>query len=162
MLIFSPGVQAAKQRAADEYELKAAFLFNIVKFVEWPSEAFAGASAPIVIGVSGADPFGARLDRVVDGQTVNGRPFRVERFPGVADVRGCHIVFVNGARIDARRVQALTIGDSNDFCARGGMIGLVVQGERLALEVNLAAVERFGLKISAQLLKLARIVDGLA
>ncbi len=94
LLIFSPGVQAAKQRAADEYELKAAFLFNIVKFVEWPSEAFAGASAPIVIGVSGADLFGARLDRVVDGQTVNGRPFRVERFPGVADVRGCHIVFV--------------------------------------------------------------------
>ncbi len=160
LVLWSPRAEAAKQRAAGEYELKAAFLFNIAKFVEWPSAAFADASAPIVVGVAGEDPFGARLDQVLNGQTVNGRPFRVERFRGMAEVRGCHIIFLNGVKAGVSRVEALTVGDSKDFCARGGMVGLQIQDGRLVLEVNLVVVSRSGLKISAQLLKLAKIVDG--
>ncbi len=119
-VLWSARARAGKQKAAGEYELKAAFLFNIARFVEWPAGAFANATAPIVMGVAGADPFGGRLDQVLTGQNVNGRPFRVERFPIMAEVRGCHLVFLNGVQIGAGRVEALTVSDSEDFCARGG------------------------------------------
>lgn len=160
-VLWSPKAEAAKQRTAEEYELKAAFLFNIAKFVEWPAGAFANAGAPIVVGVAGTDPFGIQLDRTLNGQTANGRPFRVERFGSLAEVSGCHILFLNGVRMGTIRIDALTVGDTKDFCARGGMVGLQIQNELLVIEVNLAAVSRAGLKISSQLLKLAKIVDGL-
>ena len=150
-VLWSPCAWAGKQKASGQYELKAAFLFNIARFVEWPPEAFADAAAPIVMGIAGEDPFGAVLDQVLNGQRVKGRPFRVERFASMAAVRGCHLVFLNGVKMGGGRVEALTVSDSEDFCTRGGMVGLQIQGGRLVLEVNLAAVNRSGLRISAQL-----------
>src|SRR5262245_22285190 len=77
-----------------EYQVKAAFLFNFARFVEWPSDAFADARSPLVIGVLGPDPFGAELDEVVRGKTVHGRSIVVQRYARPSDVGPCHVLFV--------------------------------------------------------------------
>ncbi len=158
--LFNQCLQAEKQRPAEEYELKAAFLFNIAKFAEWPTDAFGEADSPIVVAIVGRDPFGARLDQLLQGQIVNGRHLRVERVATIGELREVHIVFLNGVPVDAIRSGVLTVGDGKDFCSRGGMIALRIQNERLAMEVNLTAVNRGRLKLSAQLLKLATITGG--
>src|ERR1041385_8021065 len=119
--------QAAK---APEYSLKAAYLFNFTQFIEWPSNRFASAEAPIVIGVLGEDPFGAVLDQAVKGKTLGARPFEIRRFKQVADVRGCHVLFVCAS--EAKRVAeilassdkegALTVSDLDRFAEQGGTI----------------------------------------
>jgi hypothetical protein len=152
----------AKPKAAEEYELKAAFLFNIAKFVEWPAGAFADATSPIVVCIAGPDPFGTRIDRMLSGQSVNARTFRVARHEQASAAQGCHIVFTTETPTPSGNALSLTVGDSKDFCTKGGMVGLRVEGERLVFETNLAALRRSGIKISAQLLKLARIVEGAA
>src|SRR4051794_41050187 len=93
--ISNPIAYSAKQFEADEYEVKAAFLYNVANFVEWPSASFSGRDAAIVVGIVGPDLFGTRLDRMLSGRRVNGRPFRPMRFSIMNEARGCHIVFVN-------------------------------------------------------------------
>ena len=152
----------AGQRAVGEYELKAAFLFKITKFVEWPESAFPDAGSPIIFCLDGHNPLGEKLEEVLNGQTVAGRRLRLERFSKLAEARGCHVVFLGGDPIPGIQAPALTVGDKKGFCLRGGMIGLRIQSERLVLEVNLGEVKRAGLRLSAQLLKLAAIVEGAA
>ena len=80
--------------ALSEHRVKAVFLFNFSKFVEWPPSAFAAADAPFVIGVFGRDPFGSDLDDVARGETVNGRPLLVRRVQTAQDAAACQILFI--------------------------------------------------------------------
>ena len=82
--------------APSEYQVKAVFLFNFAQFVDWPAEAFPRPDAPFVIGILGEDPFGAQLDDVVRGETVNKRPLVIERYRSVAEIRNCNILFIGG------------------------------------------------------------------
>jgi len=154
---------------AGEYDVKAAFLYNVAKFVEWPPEAFASPEDPIVIGIAGVDPFGPDLDRAVAGRTANGRGFLVRRFRRPEELRSfCHILFV-GAAEDARRwltavrdfqgTGALTVGEGVDF-ARQGSIAFVIENRRVRILVNLEAAEEARLRVSVRLLAVARRVDG--
>src|SRR5262245_59247368 len=81
-----------------EDQVKAAYLYNFTKFVEWPDSAFASPTAPIVIGIYGVDPFGPLIDDMVRNNTVAGRPLAVRRSVRMQDLRACHVVFVGGSR----------------------------------------------------------------
>jgi hypothetical protein len=157
---------SAAVAAPTEYQVKAVFLFNFSQFVDWPPQAFSDARAPLVIGVLGADPFGADLDEVVRGETVNGRPLLVRRFRRVEEIKDCHILFIGGserARLE-QILQALqgrsilTVSDDEDFARRGGMIRFTTDKNRIRLGVNLEAAVTAGLTISSKLLRPAEIV----
>ena len=152
--------------AAQEYDLKAAFLFNFAGFVEWPADAFADAGAPLTIGVLGDDPFGSSLDELVAGETIRNRPLLVRRYRTVEEVEGCQILFVSSseaerldqiARVLARR-SILTVGESKDFALRAGIIGFELTERRLRLRINLAAASDARLTISSKLLRQAQII----
>jgi hypothetical protein len=157
---------AAGNEAFDEYKVKAAFLFNFVRFVDWPAPAFDHPAAPIVLGIVGQDPFGDGIDRLVDGKTVNGRPLMVRRIRGAADVAGCHVLFVSGTdRVGATKVltavhraPVLTIGEAEGFADAGGIINFTREGRYVRFEINVNAASRAGLTLSSKLLRLARIV----
>lgn len=157
---------AAGPRVAGEYEVKAAFLYNFAKFIEWPDRAFPAADAPFVIGVLGDDPFGPALDDL-ERREVHGRKVVVWRIGSVRTAPACHILFVSESeRRDLEAVirglqsmPTLLVSDIEDFARRGGMIAFEPQGDRLTFAINPVAARKAGLKISSQLLKLARIVQ---
>lgn len=144
--------------------VKAAFLLNFAAFVTWPETAFADANAPVVVGVYGADPFGAVLDDVLAGEAVSGRPFLVRRIPRGGDAGGCHILFVSESergRMAAvlravRQKPVLTVADGAEFVAAGGMIGFVVERGRIRFRINQDAAKGAGITISSRLLRLAQ------
>jgi hypothetical protein len=166
LALLAPGLGrclAEDLSSGDEYQVKALFLYNFAKFVEWPA---AMRSGPICIGILGSDPFGDVLDRAVAGKIVNGRGFMVKRFSSEMEARQCHIVFVSVA--DKRRVGSiveglkgrgvLTVGDSHGFAESGGVINFVIMDDRVRFEVNIRAAEEAGLKLSSKLLSLAKSV----
>ena len=149
-----------------EYQVKALFLFNFTRFVEWPASAFPEPQSPLIIGVLGEDPFGTDLDEVVRGEKIDGRPLLVRRFRHVEEVGDCHILFVSTS--EANRLSQilvalkgrsiLTVSDDADFARRGGMIHFVNNKNRIQLRINLAAAEAAGLTLSSNLLRPAEIV----
>jgi hypothetical protein len=157
----SPALPAA------EYQVKAAFLYNFAKFVEWPSNKFAATDSPVVIGVFGRDPFGADLDKTILDETVGGRQLVIRRFERMPEIQACHILFVNPteknrlAQIlhEAEKASVLTVSESDKFAESGGIINFTKSGNKIHLEINIDAARRAELKISAKLLSLARIVQ---
>ncbi len=158
---------ASAQRGL-EYEVKAAYLYNIVNFVTWPPDAFTSPADPLHVCVFGADPFGPLLDNAMQGGTANRRPISVLRVTDAAGLAPCELVYLSGGnseRIDqAVRILAmrpvLTVGESPDFLRRGGMIAFVVDGGRVRFDVNLPAASMRGLSMSSRLLQVARLVVG--
>ena len=149
-----------------EYEVKAAFLFNFAKFVDWPAKAFTQDSAPVVFGILGEDPFGKSLPAIVERETVKGRKIEIRHYQAGDDFSGCHILFVSrseGQRAKEILEQAtlratLTVGDAEDFSAQGGMINFVLVDQTVRFDINLEAAARAGLKISSKLLAVAHNV----
>ena len=132
MLLLGVASQANAQDSSEssEYLVKAGFIYNFAKLVEWPATAFAQPDSPIVIGILGTDPFGPIIDRVLDGKKVNGRGLVVKRLKSLNDVKDCHIVFVTSSEV-ARSIEAirlaknmpvLTIGEIPGFAKHGGII----------------------------------------
>ena len=167
LLIALPHASAfAQKKGTGEYELKAAFLFNFVKFVKWPSHAFSDETSPLAIGILGNDPFAGALDRTVRGETVGGRIVKVRRSGRVEELRDCQIVFVSRAeRTNVGDILAamhgsavLTIGETEQFSRQGGVISLLMNRGHVGFEINVAAGRRAGLEISSKLLKLGRVV----
>ncbi len=157
---------AAGAEPPTEYQVKAAFLYNFTKFVEWPPRHFAAAESPITIGVLGADPFNGGLEAVVRGRRVGARPLVIRLLPA-ATAAAVDVLFVPAgqeALLDRATLASLgeagvlTVGESPEFGALGGMINLVIEEHKVRFEINQAAAERGGLKLSAQLLKLATTV----
>ncbi|HEY3225550.1 MAG TPA: YfiR family protein [Planctomycetota bacterium] len=149
-----------------EYVVKAGFLYNFAKYVEWPADAFEKREAPIVIGVVGADPFGQDLDKTLKDKTAQDRPFAIQRFRDAAALQRCHILFVPKSE-KARMAEilkkldewpTLTVGEEEGFAKAGGAVNILIERERPRLEVNPDAAEKAKLTISAKLLKLATIV----
>jgi hypothetical protein len=148
-----------------EYEVKAVFLFNFARFVDWPPEAFAGPQAPLVIGVLGEDPFDGFLDDTVRGEQVNHRSLIVRRYRHVEEIETCHILFISQseahrlndilARLNHRSI--LIVGDSEGFAQRGGMIRFVTEESRIRFRINQEAAEAAHLIISSKLLQLAKV-----
>ena len=165
---FALAMTAAAQSArAPEYEVKAAFLYNFAKFVDWPPRAFPDSSTPLHICVLGRDPFGDTLSRVVRGKSISGRPIISRTVPSSAEARQCHILFIGSsdpaflrqALAPLHNLPVLTVGESNEFLPLDGMINFVLEQDRVRFEVNLAAAERHHLKLSSKLLAVARVVN---
>lgn len=159
MLLASCAFGAPGAEVAKGIQIKAAFLYNFTKFVEWPPESFSAPDSAIVIGVLGEGPFGEELEKVVRGRRVNGRPIAILALPAAGDAGVVHVLFVPDgaeARFDGETAAGvLTVGDSDRFAALGGMITFVPEADKVRFIINLEAAERAGLKVSAQLLKLA-------
>ena len=158
---------------SSEYLIKAGFIYNFAKLVEWPTTAFAQADSPIVIGILGDDPFGATLDRIVADKKINGRGFAVKRLKWtkeLKDLRDCNILFVSSSEkehmdgvVDAIKwLPILTIGDVPGFARRGGIMNFTLEDNKIRFEVNVEAAKRADLTISSRLLTLARIVQQVA
>ena len=151
---------------AREYEIKAAFLYNFTKFVDWPAQTFANANAPIVIGVLGDSPCAQALERLVKDRKVNGRTIVVRQIASAGEAKVTHMLFVGsaheaqfaGLKPAIESLPVLTVGESPGFATLGGAVDFVPQGDKIRFEINIGVAERAGLKISAQLQKLATVV----
>jgi hypothetical protein len=151
---------------SQEYPLKAAFIYNLAIFTEWPSGVPERSDARFVIGILGEDPFGAAMDEVVAGKRIKGRPVAVKRLAWGDSVDGCQILFLSLSEksripeidrlVGGRPV--LTVSEGSNFTKQGGMIGFVLEENRIRFEVNVAAARRHHLQLSSKLLRLAKIV----
>ena len=165
MLISGGPPSFARGETAPEYTVKAAFLYNFAKFVEWPAEAFAGPASPIVLFVFGVDPFGDAL-KSLKGKTANGRPIVVRYAANLGELERCHLLFVSASSMAllpkilqaTKGWNALTVGDMDGFAQDGGTINLLKEEQRIGIEINMEAAHRSRLKISSKLLALAKIV----
>jgi len=166
-LALAPREAPAQLAASKEYQVKAAFLFNFVQFVEWPAGAFANSNTPICIGILGEDPFGAALEETVRGETVQGRKLIVQRSRRVEELKNCHLIFISKSETeriaailgDLDPLPVLTVSETQGFAQRGGIINLYLAGNKVRFEINPAAARRKGLKISSELLSLGKIID---
>jgi len=160
-------VAAAQSGQPSEYEVKAAFLFNFTKFVEWPDSTFSGPQAPIVIGIIGDDPFGDGLIRIVAGQKAQGRAIVIIKYRYGDDLRRCQVLFISASeRLRSGEILAklqdasvLTVSDIDGFAEAGGMMQFVMQESRVHFVVNLDAATQSKLHVSAKLLALARVIN---
>jgi hypothetical protein len=149
-----------------EYQVKAAFLLNFVKFIEWPPEAFQNEKAPITLCVFGRDPFGNALEDIIRGRAVNNRAILARRINELGDLKSCQLVFVSAAEDkrlpeilnNLKDTSAIVVGEGEGFAERGGGIQFFLEGNRLRFAVNVDAVQRARLRVSSKLLALARIV----
>jgi hypothetical protein len=156
----------AQEAVFDEYQVKAAFLYNFAKFVEWPPDAFANSNDPIGICIVGHNPFGSRLDVIVQGKKIGDRAFTVRRLPDTQQASNCQILFIGAAERKRTRsllealkgAGILTVGETGDFTALGGIICFKLEGTRVRLQVDLEAEEHARLRISSKLLSLVEIV----
>lgn len=145
----------------DEYQVKAAFLFNFAKFVVWPANAFPNANTPLVIGVLGHDPFGAYLDDIVRGERVDNRQLLVQRYRSPAEVTDCHVLFISrseSSRIDrivsTLKDRKLLIVTDADGGQGGVIIRFVMVGNRIRFKIDVEAAKAANLSISSKLLRL--------
>ena len=163
--------QAAVRSSSDEsleYRIKAAYLINFTRYIDWPAEAFHTSTAPITICVLGTDPFGSLLDAALAGRTSQGRPLAGRRIRSAQEATGCQLVFVSRAAWNPNewpsrepvRPGVVTVGESEEFARRGGVIGFVIVNETVRFVVNREAQERAGLRISSRMLALAASVYG--
>jgi hypothetical protein len=162
----SAGARADDETTSLEYPVKASLLLNFAKFAEWPSGSQQAAAARVAICVLGNDPFGDVLESTMAGRTVGGHPVEVRRYRTLDGIDSCHVLYISGS--ESRRLPdvlatvggapVLTVGEFNDFDARGGIIRLVVQNNRAGFVVNLSATERSHLRLSSRLLAVARSV----
>jgi uncharacterized protein DUF4154 len=168
VLILAASLPAEHVRAQQpsEYDLKAAFLFNFPKFIDWPADSFSSPQSPFSICVLGKDPFGRSLDELLPGRTIAGRPVMIVRMKDTLNARHCQIVFVSssesrnlGEILDGLHgANALTVGESEHFAESGGAIQFAVEENHVRFLINPEAGERAGLKFSSKLLALAKIV----
>ena len=150
-----------------EQRIKAAFVYNFARFVEWPVDSFEDSRSPFVLGVLGQDRFVTAL-ALLQGKEVHGREVQVRRFETLAGINRCQVVIIGS--LDAAEVAAvlaalegasvLTVGDMQGFADQGGVINFILRKNKIRFQVNSGAATRAGLRISSHLLKLAEMVEG--
>ena len=153
----------AQPPKATAYEVKAAYLYNFGKFVEWPAAANAASQDPFLICVLGKDPFGASLDATIAGEVIDGRSVLAKRISKPQEALNCRVLFISSSEDEQlkeilatlEKASVLTVSDMPQFTRRGGMIQFVEDANRVRFEVNLTVAERAGLTLSSQLLKVA-------
>lgn len=168
MLLSAP-MACPQSEGAGEYRLKAEFLLNLTKFVDWPEDSFPDAHAPFVICVLGQDPFGASLDDMTEGRVVGERAVEVDRYPAIrnlSEARFCQIAFASSSeKQHFRKIigffkgkSVLLVGDSADFASSGGAVEFQMEDKEVHVAVNPDAVARARLSVSSKLMMLAKII----
>jgi hypothetical protein len=157
----TPNIEVRAQ-TVNEYQVKAAFILNFAKFVEWPSDAFDDGGT-LVVGVIGDDPFGSALDHL-SGNTASGRRLKIKRFRWGDNLRVCQILFISNSEgrhlgkimESIKGTSILTIGEMPQFNQSAGMIRFVIQNNKVRFEINAAAAGQARLRISSKLLALSK------
>lgn len=152
---------------ARDFEVKAAALYNIISFTEWPAAAFPTHDAPLVIGVLGQDAVAEVIEPLVRGETWQRRGIVVRQFHGPMNLDDCHVLWVAQPALDRwphlhsqlASQPVLTISDAARFARNGGVIQLAIERNRLQIIVNLGASRERGISISAKVLRLARVLE---
>ena len=155
----------AEGSVTDEYQVKAAFLYNFAKFVEWPAGT-SGGSSSIAICVVGQNPFGRMLEDTVNGKTVDGKTVVVRRVSELKGAAPCQILFVSSSERtryaailgELRSGHVLTVGETEGFIDEGGIVNLKLDSGKIHIQININAAEQAGVRISSKLLSLAQIV----
>ena len=159
-------IAVGAQPHLDEYQVKAAFLYNFAKFVDWPPQGFKDAADPIAICIAGETPIYAQLDSAVAGKMAGNRSFAVRKVSDAQHTDGCHILFIGLAEqkhmpallAGIRKWGVLTVGETPEFIPNGGVVNFKLESGRVRFEINLEAAEQEQLRISSKLLSLAEIV----
>jgi hypothetical protein len=165
-ILLAAGSLRPEEATAVEYQVKAAFLYNFAKFIEWPAEDFPSAKSPITFCIVGHDPFGNALEEVLRGKTVNNREFLARRTKDYPELKTCQLAFVSAQEdkhlpeilSSLKGTSVLVVGESDDFAERGGTVQFFLENNKLRFAVNVEAAKRARLQISSKLLALARIV----
>lgn len=164
MLAFGP--RAARAQEPNEYQVKAAFLYNFTKFVDWPEDPQDDNQKPFLVCVIGDDPFGASLDQFLADKSLLGHRLKVQRLGKAEWAKTCEIAFISSSEkphlpsiLDQlSSTNVLTVGDTPGFAEMGVMINFILQDDHVRFEINVGAAKRAGLRISSRLLSLAKIV----
>jgi YfiR/HmsC-like len=146
-----------------EYGLKAVFLYQFCRFMEWPRSAFSSPKEPLTIGILGKDPFGPLLNEAIAGESYHDRPIRIEHYRDVSEIRNCQLLFVsrseagNTASIVAAVAgkNIVTVGETEQFVDNGGMIALTAEQNHVKLRMNLAMLRKANVEVSSKLLRIA-------
>ena len=154
------------QAKAEEYHVKAVFLFHFAELVEWPASA-AGTSN-FALCMLGDDPFQGQLESTLDGRSIGTRPIHVLHLKQAQEVRNCQVLFISNSEDrhlpkiiqDLGNSAVMTVGEANDFIEGGGMVRFVLDQDKVRFEINLKASDPAGLKFSSRLLLLAKNVFG--
>jgi hypothetical protein len=163
---FHSNAALANASIADEYQVKAVFLYNFANFVKWPEKAFHSNDDSFYICIYGKDPFKKNLDIAVQGEKVQGRQILIKRSNVLAELLNCQILFISDSEasdlknilIDIGSRPILTVSDIVDFAQAGGIIEFYLQSSNVRLMINLAAARQVDLVISANLLRVSKIV----
>lgn len=158
------GQAGASAADSAELQLKAAFIYRIAQFTDWPGNALARGDT-LALCVVGEDTFGPALEGI-EGFSVHQRPIRIRRLTDLHQLNQCHVAFIGPMRPEqaslaikrSRQFNVLSVSDAKGFAIDGGMIQFVIANNRIQFEINHAAAQQAGLKLSSQLLKLARAV----
>ena len=150
-----------------EYQIKAKYLYNFTRYVNWPKEVFTDSISPFVIGIVGQDPFGIELEKTVEGKNIKNRTFSVKRFNSINDLEFCHMLFIglidkkhqNQILNKIKGLSILTVGNRTNFTQDGGIINFIEKKEQVRFEINTKVARESRLKISTKLLKMADIFD---
>jgi YfiR/HmsC-like len=169
LMLISAAVLPAEDKQPSEYMVKAAFVYNFAKFVEWPETAFSDTNAPVIIGVVGdesKDSFQANLQQTVGNRMINGRRTKAVLIssPEDPELKSCHIVFISKYRrgnqkefLRALKDQStLTIGESEKFLQDGGIINFFIEEGKVRFDIDKQRAQQRQLTISSKLLNLAR------
>ncbi len=162
--IFMPLNAASQAAKSSEYIVKATFLYNFAKFVEWPADAFEGPDAPVILCILGEDIFGDAL-KTIENKVIRGRNLLIRQCQDTNETKGCHILFISPSEdeklpkilSDMKGMPSLTVSDTEGFVQSGGIIRFFTMGNKIRFEINPEAAKLSHLKISSRLLKLARI-----
>ncbi len=158
------GRSHGQEAQPSEYQVKAAFILNFAKFVNWPPDAFPDAQSPLHIGVFGENRFGPDLERTVRNKTLNNRPIVVKECRTLEEAKKCHLLFIGTSEkkplqevLDGLAgMNILTVGETENFIKSGGMINFFREGNRFRFEINDEAAKKAGLKIDSKLLGLGK------
>jgi len=167
MLAANPQLAWAQGDRVDEYELKAAVLYNLTKFVQWPAPSYPDRQTRALICILGRDPFGNSLQAVVPTEAGEGGQVLIRRLQSQESIRDCQVLYISSSErqflehifSSLKGSSVLTVGETAGFATRGGMIQIRLDGEQVRFNINLDAASQEGLKISSKLLVLARIVN---
>lgn len=159
---------ASGELTFSEYQVKAMFLFNFAKYVEWPSDVFTDTNAPITIGVLGENRFGDELQKVVAGKNVSGRTIVLRQVENANDASKCHILFISASEKNRlgeilgkiKGLPVLTVGETEQFTGQGGIINFMRKEDKVRLEIDLNAARQAKLQLSSKLLSVADVVKG--
>jgi len=162
-----PALYAQNSRPTD-YDVKAAYLYNFGRFVEWPGKVAPAQGSSFTVCVLGQDPFGPSLDTTLAGETIGGKTVVAKRISSSQESGNCQILFLSlteATRLDKiitdlDKQAVLTVSDMPQFVKSGGMIQFVLEGKKVRFEVNLTATQHAGLTLSSELLKVATVVRG--